>query len=212
MSAEVPASRKIKHITGTLFSNILSEAGMVLLHIQHWYVLQLSGIIYHHTLQPNTQAYQQLTISFGVLLAVGFWIEILVFVLLKCATKGMLARRVLGRSKRKGGRGGKSTGGPGWGHGHTCCSLYVIYCPEPRQQSVEFKEICNEKFLIQRPKALVEPCLLPLSLLHAINTYIRRIKSLDLAMSYACALASVKTSHSLLSSLNKESVGVMNFT
>lgn len=66
-------------------------------------------------------------------------------------------------------------GESGWGHGHTWCSLCVIYCPKPWQRSVEFKEICNEKFLIQRPKASVEPYLLLLSLLHAINTYIRHI-------------------------------------
>lgn len=61
---------------------------------------------------------------------------------------------MLGRSERKGVRGGNSTWGPGWGHGHTCHSLYVIYCPEPLQQSVEFKEICNEKFLIHETQSL----------------------------------------------------------
>ena len=37
-----------------------------------------------------------------------------------------------------------------------------------------------------RHEASDEPCILPLSLLHAIDTYIRHIKFLDRAVSYAC--------------------------
>lgn len=94
----------------------------------------------------------------------------------------MFERRQRGL-KRKGGSGGNRRRGPGWGHGHTCLGLLVIYCPELWRQSAEFKEICNEKFLIPSLKAFVKPCLLPPSLRHAINTFIRQIKSLDMAMS-----------------------------
>lgn len=97
-------------------------------------------------------------------------------------TWGMFEQRQRGL-KRKGRGGGNRRRGPGWGHGHTCLGLLVIYCPELRRQSAEFKEICNEKFLIPSLKAFVKPRLLPPSLRHAIDTFIRQIKSLDMAMS-----------------------------
>lgn len=192
MSAELPASRKIKSTTRTLFQNFVWHRNCSISHT-NWYVFQLIGIIYLHLLHPNSLAVKHLLFVF----------QFRFFFSAGCVRWSMWARRVWGRYKRKGRRGGKSTGGPGWGHGHTCCSRLVIYCTEPRQQSVEFKEICNEKFLIQKPKASDEARLLPPSLLHAINTYIRLIKPLDQAMSSVCAIASVKTSQSAQSSVKK---------
>lgn len=126
-------------------------------------------MIFNHILQPNNMLYQIFIYFFGFYWMCCSFFGFKSFFFFFSASV-FNKTKVWDRSERKGGRGGKSTGGPGWGHGHTCRSLRVIYCPEPRQQSVEFKEICNEKFLIQRPKALAGPCLLPLSLLHAINT------------------------------------------
>lgn len=170
MSAKVPASRKIKSTTGHFFSIFCLK--------QEWYYCTCKI-----SMSFNCLKWYLITFYSQIICFIRFLFIFLAFT--ECAAAFLDSNlfsffffsasvfnktKVWDRSERKGGRGGKSTGGPGWGHGHTCRSLRVIYCPEPRQQSVEFKEICNEKFLIQRPKALAGPCLLPLSLLHAINT------------------------------------------
>lgn len=195
MSAEVPASRK-----DIFFQYFVWNRNGSIAHTKCACPSISSSIQSHFTpIYSKNNNY-----TWFLLYALHLFYSNLSHILLaERATKGMFARQVLGRSKRKRGRGGKSTEGPGWGHGHTCHSLHVIYCPEPRQQTVEFKEISNEKFLIQRPKALVEPCLLPRSLLHAINTYIRHIKSLDQAVSYASTRFSQNLQLTMFSRLGK---------
>lgn len=59
----------------------------------------------------------------------------------------MNASLVSFRFWRKGRRRGWSTTG---GHGHICLRLFVIYYARLQQQSVGFKEIGNEKFLIAK--------------------------------------------------------------
>lgn len=87
----------------------------------------------------------------------------------------MLLRQVWSKKKKKmeEGREQRRTSGPGWGHGHTCWSLHVIYYLKSWQQSEEFKEMCNEKFLIQRPESSSQLHLHPPSLPPASHSYIR---------------------------------------
>lgn len=82
MSAEVPASRKIKSSTGALFSTFCQ------MQEQNWYVPQMPGILQRHIILLFTAIYSGSSRIYGMFLDSN----LSGFFLLKCVTKGMLWR------------------------------------------------------------------------------------------------------------------------